>query len=139
VDLIAMQYARSKGLIVGGYCPLGRTNERGIIPDLFDLIETQSSNPKERTELNVVHSDGTLIISERDSFKGGTFYCYQVCMKYERPVFVVFLNEYKLSGKTEFNQWIRKNRIKTLNIAGNRASEVEGIDEKAEKILKVLL
>ena len=63
VDRIALDWAIERGCPHGGYCPKGRIAEDGVIPRKYNLMETESSKYPVRTRLNIIHSDGTLILS----------------------------------------------------------------------------
>ena len=63
VDRAGLDFAIENQIPHGGYCPKGRRSEDGKIPDNYNLIETATSNYKERTEKNLIELDGTLIIN----------------------------------------------------------------------------
>jgi predicted Rossmann-fold nucleotide-binding protein len=72
VDRAALDVAVEFGLACEGYVPKGRLAEDGPIAERYNgLIETSTSDPAERTEMNVMHSDATLVIS-RGTLDAGT-------------------------------------------------------------------
>ncbi len=71
VDRAALDVAIELELPCGGWCPRGRLAEDGTVPDRYPLQETRSAEYAERTERNVIDSDGTLIIATRP-LTGGT-------------------------------------------------------------------
>ena len=64
VDQAALALATKTGIEVGGWCPKGGLDANGInIKTIYPMLEESStSNPDERTRLNIDDSDGTLII-----------------------------------------------------------------------------
>src|SRR5688572_12994856 len=71
VDRGALDAAIALGIEHGGWCPRGRLAEDGQIPRRYQLTETKTSKYRERTERNVLDSDGTLILF-RALLSGGT-------------------------------------------------------------------
>jgi uncharacterized protein YjbI with pentapeptide repeats len=63
VDRATLDTALSLFLPVRGWCPKGRIAEDGIIPPVYPLQETTSTDYAVRTEWNVRDSDGTLILA----------------------------------------------------------------------------
>ena len=63
VDRAALDAALEAGLAVGGWVPRGRLAEDGVIPAKYPLQECESEDFAVRTELNVRHSDATVILN----------------------------------------------------------------------------
>lgn len=84
VDQAALDAAIHCSLPHGGWCPKGRKNEYGKIPDIYDLKETTSTDYLVRTEANVVDSDATLIITPK-RLSGGSLRTLEFCMKHRKP------------------------------------------------------
>lgn len=137
VDRAALDVAISLNIPHGGWCPKGRIAEDGIIPHLYQLRETSSSDYSERTIWNVRDSDGTLIITPGKP-KGGTAFTIEVAKRLKKPCLVLDLSA---EVKTErVADWIRENDIHTLNIAGPRASQNNDIYQLAyTALLSVLI
>lgn len=145
VDRAALDAAIALEIPHGGWCPFGRKAEDGVIPQQYNLKETnapseETENPdtiyKQRTELNVCDSDGTLIIT-KGSPTGGTFYTIQMAEKHHKPYFVIDISiPFK---NVEVINWIKVNKIHKLNVAGPRASQIKDIYNAAYDILINLL
>jgi len=135
VDRAALDFALTHGIHCGGYCPKGRKSEDGTIPEKYPLTETQSDNYPERTELNVKTGDGTLILIAGDPDRG-TQLTIDLCKRYNKPCLVIDLNDEK--DRVDIKLWIEKNKIGTMNIAGNRESISPGIQEKAYRFLLMI-
>jgi hypothetical protein len=135
VDRAALDFAIRNDIEHGGYCPKGRRSESGRIPDRYRLQECASPAYAMRTALNVQHSDGTLILT-RGQPEGGTRLTVNLCIERDKPRHVVNLL-HKLKPDA-FARWVRDNNIRTLNVAGPRASKRSGILEQAKKALAEL-
>lgn len=149
VDRAALDAAISVGMPISGWCPRGRRSEDGQIPEQYALKETVSRNYAVRTEWNIRDSDGTLIIAMK-TLTGGTRLTWQLAKKHGKPCHVVHLRE--SSGEELFSdqnstterccavvEWIRKNRIRVLNVAGPRASSHPEIHGEAQELVTLVL
>jgi len=137
VDRAGLDFAIENRIPHGGYCPKGRKAEDGKISDNYNLIETATSNYKERTEKNLIESDGTLIINKGE-LSGGTLLTANLCKKHKKTLFIVDLDSITAETKEEFNSWIKDNSIETLNIAGPRESKSQ-LYLQAKEYLSILL
>ena len=146
VDRSALDIAIELKIPHGGWCPYERRAEDGIISTKYNLKEApkptleESIDPdaiyKKRTELNARDSDGTLIIV-KDAPIGGTLYTVEMVEKHKKPYLIFnLLDNPKI---TDVINWIIKNNIHKLNVAGPRASQTPGIYESAYNILYQLL
>ena len=77
-----------------------------------------------RTELNVLESDGTLILVIEDMDRG-TQQTFDLAHLHFKPVFVWRIGVNR--NYSQFYNWLEKNNITTLNIAGPRESYQPGI------------
>jgi len=137
VDRAALNFAIERGIDHGGYCPRGRMAEDGKISDKYNLLETDSERYVVRTQLNVDHSDGTLILHCGDII-GGTKAAMEYTIRRKKPLFKMNLLENVKPVKKNFNVWINTHLISTLNIAGPRESESQ-IYKRAMECLKVFI
>ncbi len=62
-DQAALDAAIKLGIPHGGWIPKGRSTENGKLPDKYKLKEMPTKSYPNRTEQNVIDSDGTLIIT----------------------------------------------------------------------------
>src|SRR3990172_1313026 len=133
VDRAALDVAMELGISCGGRCPRNRSAEDGRISKLYPLNETATSDPSTRTELNVIDSDGTLILTWGEP-TGGTLLTL-LCARHHRKPFL----EVNLEAPQEIesiHQWIDSQNIQILNIAGPRESHHPGtIYSRARKLL----
>ncbi len=137
VDRAALDMALRSGISCGGWCPQGRRAEDGVIPAYYPLKETETVDYRERTEKNVCHSDGTLILTQ-GILTGGTALTEKLARQHGKPVLVV-----NLAASTEdlcrVNDWLQFHRIEVLNVAGPRESNHPGIYRQAADFLQKLL
>lgn len=129
VDRAALDVALKHGIESGGWCPTGRFDEFGRIPDRYPVRELPTGGFTERTLQNVKDSDGTVIIYP-GKLTGGTGQTVQFCVGQQRPHLLVDAS--RVSGEDAarlIGEFIRKHKIDVLNVAGPRQSEwADGYD-----------
>lgn len=138
--------ASDRKLPTGGWAPKGFITENGPAPDLadFGLLETASSEYPDRTERNVKMSDGTVIFDVAKKYSGGSALTERLCGKHTKPCFIVRqLGEVMYGDNsrdvTNILNFINLNNIRVLNVAGNRESNVRGLQEKVRAIIKEVI
>ena len=132
VDRAALDFALANGIEHGGWCPRGRRAEDGVLDEKYNLHETPRKDYRQRTEWNVRDSDGTLIIVDLE-LSGGTRYTCEVARKLEKPVMKV--NAGGLGKEKEVLDWLERNDVQVLNVAGPRASTEPEIYTMAKELL----
>ncbi|NNE65063.1 MAG: hypothetical protein HKN33_00735 [Pyrinomonadaceae bacterium] len=122
-DRAALDFAIDRGFDYGGRIPKKRLAEDGVISNSYSsLTETDSPDYAVRTRLNVLESDGTLIVSH-GRLTGGTLLTKELAMAERKPfVCIDFIKLNFSEAATEIITWLNANSIKTLNVAGSRAS-----------------
>lgn len=140
VDRAALDIAMQLGIPCGGWVPLGRIDELGRIPERYpDLRETVSADFSERTAANVRDSDGTLIVS-LGRLTGGSLYTQEVADRLGRPCLHVDLAETPSETAAEAaRNWLDRNAIQVLNVAGPRASKDPAAYGHAALLLRLIL
>jgi hypothetical protein len=136
VDRAALDAALALGLACGGWCPRGRLAEDGRIPERYPLQETPSVEYPQRTEWNVRDSDGTLILY-RGVLEGGSALTARLAEQYDRPS--IALDLMTSPDPLAIREWIARNEIRVLNVAGPRASDSPGLYEQARALLGAML
>jgi hypothetical protein len=137
VDRAALDVAIELGIPTGGWCPKGRLAEDGRISDRYPLKETATDEFGVRTELNVLHSDGTLLLTWGE-LTGGTLFTRYCAQRHRKPWFESDLQT--PVSPDRFRQWLAAEGIRTLNIAGPRESHRPGlIYETANSLLHIYL
>lgn len=133
VDRGALDAAISMGIEHGGWCPKGRLSEDGRIPRRYQMVETKSSKYRERTEQNVLDSDGTLILF-RAILSGGTELTRRLAVQYCKPHLLVDLAQ--PLDVSVIRQWLVAEAIQILNVAGPRESSTPGITDESRKLIR---
>jgi len=122
-DRAALDFAIENNIPHGGWIPKGRKTEDGRLPDKYHLQEMNTSSYSKRTEQNIIDSDGTVIISH-GKLKGGSLLTKKYAAIHNKPYLHLDMNNIKIiDGIKSLNDWIKKNKIKTLNVSGPRASK----------------
>lgn len=140
VDRAAFDAAIANGIEIGGFVPRGRWAEDGTISENYKgLIETESEDPAERTQLNVINSDATLLLTAGDP-EGGSKLTADMAFEHKKPLLHLKIRSSQLNKLTEsILEWLEKQRPAILNIAGSRASEDPEIYDLAYEILSTAL
>ncbi len=122
-DQAALDAAIKLGIPHGGWIPSGRITENGPLLDKYLLEEMPTSSYAERTEQNIIDSDGTLIASH-GMLAGGSAYTRQVALEQKRPWLHIDLQKTAVfDAAMILSEWVLKNNIEILNVAGPRASK----------------
>jgi hypothetical protein len=122
VDRGALDAALAVGFPCGGWCPGDRMAEDGRIPEKYPLMPLPNGDYRQRIRLNVVDSDGTAILYY-ESLSGGTRLTRNLCALLKRPYVLVDARQMsETEGVAAVIAFVEKHGIRTLNVAGPRAS-----------------
>jgi Circularly permutated YpsA SLOG family len=129
VDRAALDVALTYGIDCGGWCPAGRLDESGKIPDRYPVQELPDGGFDERTFQNVKDSDGTIVIHSGE-LRGGTMQTASFCVELERPHQLIDASKFTTEDAAKLiANFVGNSRIEILNVAGPRQSEwPEGYD-----------
>jgi putative molybdenum carrier protein len=123
VDRAALDVALKHGIDAGGWCPTGRLDEFGRIPDRYPVKELESGGFTERTLQNVKDSDGTVIVYP-GKLSGGTEQTVRFCVEQQRPLKLIDSSNVSTEKAAQLiADFVRANTIDVLNVAGPRQSE----------------
>ena len=126
VDRAALDVALDVGVECGGWCPAGRLDESGKIPDRYPLKELPGGGFAERTLENVRDADGTVVIYHGE-VRGGTQQTVRYCVELRRPHQLIDASTVLYADAAQvIADFVRKNNIRILNVAGPRQSEWPG-------------
>lgn len=132
-DRAALDWAISRGIPHGGWCPKGRLAEDGTIPARYELQEMPTKDYLRRTEQNIIDSDGTVIFTIKPELTGGSKRTEDFAVKHRKPF--VHLHAAVPEPGAKLADFVERHDIKTLNVAGPRAS---GEPTVGEFVLRVL-
>jgi len=138
-DRAALDFALENKVEIGGFIPKNRRAEDGKIPDKYlNLTETSTANYAERTALNVINSDATLIVSH-GKLTGGSLLTKRLAAKHKKPFLHIDLSKMTLETAADKTRiWLKIIDCKNLNIAGPRASTDAKIYEETKLFLAAL-
>jgi hypothetical protein len=134
VDQAGWRAARACGLATSGWMPKTFLTEDGPRPEFAELYgarETTRADYRQRTEWNVRGSDATVWLGLICSKVWWT--TSWACQGVNRELLTVVPGRGR--QPSEVADWIARNRVKVLNVAGDRESRNTGIGAKAERFL----
>ena len=139
IDRAALDVALEHRIECGGWCPAGRLDEFGKIPDHYPVQELPDGGFAERTLQNVKDSDGTVVIYAAE-LRGGTDQTVRFCDELNQPHQLVDASRVTTAEAAKLiANFVRTNRIDILNIAGPRQSEWPNGYDYAFSVLNALL
>jgi hypothetical protein len=143
VDRAALDFAASRGLDFGGWCPRGGWAEDfpdppGVLTKYPRLTETPGDESNQRTRWNVQDSDATLILVASDiGASTGSAFTLACAIALAKPHLVLDLRAGDAIRAAR--EWIGRTAPGTLNVAGPRESESPGVYLAAKRFLEDLL
>ncbi len=139
VDRAALDFAIRHGYEHGGWCPRDRRAEDGFIPPHYELHETDSPDYVERTEQNVLDADATLIVARERKLSGGTAFTKICAEQHDRPFLVVCEQDGVSRSAAALSEFIKRHKVRTLNVAGPRESQAPGTGKFVTELLEAVL
>jgi hypothetical protein len=102
--------------------PKGRKTEVGPLPSRYKLRELASARYRDRTEKNILTADGTLIFSF-GPLLGGSALTEALAIRHNRPFLHIDFEQSEQEQATRIVQeWVEREQLAVLNVAGPRAS-----------------
>jgi hypothetical protein len=134
-DRAALDFAIDNNISHGGWIPKGRKTETSQLPGKYHLQEMATASYSKRTEQNVIDSDGTIIVSH-GKLTGGSALTQTFAIKHHKLCLHLDMDNTTITEAADsLNNWIRKNKIKILNVAGPRANK----DNKIYQVIRDIL
>jgi len=131
--------ARELGVATGGFLPRGCRCEDGAHPEFLaelGMEEHSSTSYVARTIANIKSSDGTLVVAASLQSPGSKL-TVNTCTDLGKPCWIATFHTPPVPKLIA--DWIRKNEITVLNVAGNRESKRPGIQDYTQKLVKDVL
>lgn len=139
VDRGALDAALEAGFPCGGWVAEGRTAEDGPLHERYPLRELAGAGYEERTLKNVLDSDGTAILHS-GTLEGGTRQTMLHCVEHGKPFELIDGARIgPQDAALKLADFIERNRLAVLNVAGPRASKWREGYRYAHATLKHLL
>lgn len=136
VDRAALAVGQELGIPVGGWCPAGGWAED--VPDVRALFpqlrETESTDPAERTILNVRDADAVLVLTRPGVLSPGTGLTLRVAVRSGTPHLYADVRHPEVVA-----HWLAGLDRPVLDVAGPRESNAPGIQAQAALLLRAVL
>jgi len=111
----------------------------GPLDPIYQLQETESAGYRQRTKLNVVDSEATLILNIGE-IDGGTLATLRFAEALKKPHLVVQLDSASTDEASfQVITWLRHGKFSTLNVAGPREEKRLGMYSRATDALEYCL
>lgn len=123
-DVAGLEVAKKFGLETGGTMPFGFKSHAGPKPEfqeMYGICAHFSSSYVPRTRENVKNSDATIRLAF-DFESSGEICTLKAINRFKKPYFDVDLND--PLPVSDVIEWLEKENVKTLNIAGNSERHV---------------
>ncbi|MGQ0445232.1 MAG: putative molybdenum carrier protein [Beijerinckiaceae bacterium] len=148
VDQAALDVAIALHIPYGGWVPKGGLAENfpsapGLQYRYPKMAETGTSDPSERTQLNVRDSDATIVLVQSigQTQLPGTKLTIEIANRLGRPCLIQIADEPRAAVRLSL--WLsdrsREKAIHTLNIAGPRDSQAPGLYDGAKALLEMAI
>jgi hypothetical protein len=138
-DRAALDFAIAHGIPHGGWCPLGRLAEDGVIAARYRLTETPAAEYAQRSEWNVRDADGTVILSIAKELSGGSKFTAEIAVQLGKPCLHLAREAGRSTAAAKLRDFIERHRIQCLNIAGPRASSEPQVGDFVFRTLQAAL
>jgi hypothetical protein len=144
-DRAALDVAIELGIPHGGWCPRGRLAEDGVLTSRYMLRETPLHRYAQRTEWNVRDSDATFVFTLGADVSGGTALTLACARRLGKPAMHLSRDvlvavhgdaDATAAAATLLLAFLRENDVRTLNIAGPRASQEPAIADFVRGVLQ---
>lgn len=127
-DRAGLKIAKELGIDTGGWLPKGCFAHDGNHPEfikMYNMKEHTIAKYPPRTANNVRDSDGTVRFASNFNSPGERL-TLKMIESYKKPYYDVNINN--PPDIDDFKEWITKNNIVTLNVAGNSELSSPGIE-----------
>jgi hypothetical protein len=138
-DRAALDWAIANGIAHGGWCPMGRLAEDGLIDEKYGLRETPEAVYSQRTEWNVRDSDATVILSRAARLTSGSLLTMELAAAQRKPCLHLSGLLDAPENARQMGVFLRKNEVGILNVAGPRASGEPEVAAFIQEIFNELL
>jgi hypothetical protein len=139
VELAALDVAIKLGIAHGGWTARGMRNEDGGIEKRYGLEEVVAMGFKEAMEKNVLHSDGTLLIT-RGGKSVETQYAVETALRHQRQFLHVDLSQHSaFEASSLISSWVSMNHVMVAHVTGPTETQEVKIYQNVKKILETAI
>jgi len=137
-DIAGIDAAIGCNVPYGGWLPKGRKTVNGPLSERYTDFQVMTwGGYPQRTEQNVIESDGTVIFTY-GKLAGGLFLTKRFAVNHNRPWLHIDLDAMR-EPVTKIIDWIIEWDIKILNIAGKSGSKAPEIHDQVKGIIRQVL
>jgi len=134
-DRAALDVALALGIPAGGWCPADRRAEDGPIDKIYPLTPLPGAGYRQRTRKNVQDSDATAIFAF-GPLTGGSKATANDCTHFKKPHIIIDADQTtEDEAALLLAVFLLRHHVKTLNVAGPRASNQPEIYEFVATVL----
>jgi hypothetical protein len=137
-DQAGWRAAKKFEVATGGWMPEGFLTEDGShseFAERYGAAEMPAASELDPTEQNVRDTDATLWFGETTT--PGAQATVEACHRSGKPCMPIY--PAASFEPSHVASWILENKIRTLNVAGNREAEEPGIGDRVERFLGEVL
>lgn len=134
-DRAALAWALRNRVPHGGWVPKGRLAEDGQVPARYHMQETPTKVLTQRTDWNVRDSDSTVIFTVAGRLGRGSRRTMETAKRLRKPCLVLCEEEVADSAVRLLKEFIRRHRVRVLNVAGSRASQEPRVGRWVKRVL----
>ena len=136
VEIAALDVAIKLGIAHGGWAGRGMRNEDGAIGNRYGLEEVMAMGYKRAMEENVLHSDGTLLISRGTKSVEGQF-AVETALRHQRQFLHADLSQNSaFETSSLISSWVSMNHVLAVYVTGPTAHQDDRIYHDVKKILE---
>ncbi|HEX8523768.1 MAG TPA: putative molybdenum carrier protein [Tepidisphaeraceae bacterium] len=135
-DRAALDFALEAQILCGGWCAEDRVAEDGVIPGQYPVVPLPGADNAARTRQNVLDSDATVIFFAQ--MQAGTELTRQAAVEARKPLLLIDAAIESIPQACQrLEDFISAPGVRTLNIAGPRASEAPGVYDYVLQTLRL--
>ncbi len=136
VEMAALDVAAKLGLGHGGWTPRGMRNEAGQLPERLGLVEVSRVGFQAAMEQNIIHSDGTLLITRGQKTTEARF-AVETALRHERQFLHADLSQQSsFEAASLASSWLSMQKIREVFITGPSASQDSRLYHQTKKIIE---
>jgi CheY-like chemotaxis protein len=136
VEMAALDVAAHLGISLGGTAPRGLRNDNGPIPVTYGLEEAPVLGFKHAMEQNVIHADGTLLVTKGDKCAASRF-AVETSLKLQRQLLHIDLSQHSgFEAASLISSWLKMQSIQVIFVTGSTEAQDKTIYSQVKKILE---
>jgi hypothetical protein len=119
----ALEWAKERGTLHGGWCSRGRLAEDGPIPPEYKMTECPTTDYHCRTKWNVKDSDGVAIFTIRQTLSPVLERTVEFALGLRKPWLHLSAGGNGKEAAAMLRRFMKEHRIQILNVVGSKRSD----------------